>query len=101
MARPQAPYRRIALGVLLLAAAAPYRYYGSFPLVASLSPVARGLLVVQRQRNDLTPQTSYIFKRRNGRRCIADVVPTLAARDLRPVSVTSEAAASSIQPSKC
>ena len=33
----QGGYRRIALGLLLLAAAAPWRYYGSFPLVASLS----------------------------------------------------------------
>jgi O-antigen ligase len=30
-------YRRVALGLLLLAAAAPWRYYGSFPLVASVS----------------------------------------------------------------
>jgi O-antigen ligase len=33
----QGGYHRVALGLLLLAAAVPWRYYGSFPLVASLS----------------------------------------------------------------
>ena len=37
MDAPQQDYPRIALGFLLLAAAVPWRYYGSFPLVASLS----------------------------------------------------------------
>ncbi|MGY1618370.1 O-antigen ligase family protein [Geodermatophilus sp. SYSU D00691] len=37
MRRPRHGYRRVGLGLLLLAAAAPYRYYGSFPLVASVS----------------------------------------------------------------
>jgi O-antigen ligase len=37
MTPPASRRPRIALGVLLLAAAAPWRYYGSFPLVASVS----------------------------------------------------------------
>lgn len=38
-------YRRIGLWLVLLAAAAPYRYYGSFPLVASISVLDVALLL--------------------------------------------------------
>jgi hypothetical protein len=38
-------HRRVGLGLLLLAAAAPYRYYGSFPLVASVSVLDAALLL--------------------------------------------------------
>jgi len=40
-----AGYRRLGLGLVLLAAAAPYRYYGSFPLVASVSVLDVALLL--------------------------------------------------------
>lgn len=43
--RPATDYRRIGLGLLLLAAAAPYRYYGSFPLVASVSVLDAALFL--------------------------------------------------------
>jgi len=42
---PAARYRRIGLGLLLLAAAAPYRFYGSFPVVASVSVLDGALLL--------------------------------------------------------
>jgi O-antigen ligase len=45
MGRPQAGYSRIALGLVLLAAAAPWRYFGSFPLVASVSVLDGAVLV--------------------------------------------------------
>jgi O-antigen ligase len=37
--------RRIALGVVLIAAAAPWRYYGNFPLVASFSVLDVALVI--------------------------------------------------------
>jgi len=45
MRHPQEGYPRIALGLLLLAAAAPYRWFGSFPLGASVSVQDGAILV--------------------------------------------------------
>ena len=38
-------YRRVGLGLVLLTAAAPYRYYGHFPVVASVSVLDVALLL--------------------------------------------------------
>lgn len=44
-ARPRVRRRRLALGVVLIAAAVPYRLYGSFPLVASISVLDVALII--------------------------------------------------------